>query len=534
MEQAASEHAKQKRFRLLYKLEAWLEGPMFILSIVWLWLFIEELLGGLSQAQERWVMIIWGAFILEFLIKLVLAPRKLDYVKRNWLTLIALFVPAFRAFRLLRAIRVLQLNRVATTTTFVRGLTSSKRLFNELREAQGEKPAPEIHIGVLLAHRPSLDPREIQPFLEQLVLDAKPEMESATEIPWTFHIVEPFSLSSDNTREPSDFLDAATMRMAEGPYDMIIVVTDVAVLSRRNRVEAGLASPVSHVVVVSTHRLTSSPRGKPVRSLSAAAVRTNAATLLLHLLGHLSGLDHKKRDKSKVMAPFAFRENRKEIPGFTKAERTVLRKSIDQLPERELRGGTGLEGLIFHFLMALRHPKAVLSPLLRNWAILLPLSLPGLATAAVAPSLLLIFTAEIWDVGLNLNNQTTLFFAVASILGASFYLIKIQSLFMPRKEKRIITEHLAIANVVIFLSILLACFGLFLMVGALMMVIELWVFPEDLISTWPTLDKPEVLLSDKVRLAAFISTVGVTTGALAGGLEKKTVIQHLALFLDTP
>lgn len=51
---------------------------------------------------------------------------------------------------------------------------------------------------------------------------------------------------------------------------------------------------------------------------------------------------------------------------------------------------------------------------------------------------------------------------------------------------------------------------------------------------WPTLDQPAIELSDKLRLAAFISTVGVTTGALAGGLESRAVIRHLALFEDTP
>lgn len=534
MAQRTVELFKEKRFRLLYKLEAWLEGPMFVLSVVWLWFFVVELTKGLSQLQERWVLIIWGAFILEFLIKFVLAPRKLQYVRQNWLTLLALLIPAFRAFRLLRAIRVLQLSRVAGTSTFIRGLTSSRRFLHELREAQGNKPAPEMHVGVFLAYSPAAKREEMDLFRQQLQQDVREEMESATGIPWKFHEVESSALDSDKTREPSDFLDTATMRMAEGPYDLVVVITDVALISRKNRTEAGLASPVSHVVVLSTRRLTFTSRGEPVRGLGTEAVRVNAAVLLLHLLGHIIGLKHQRRAKSKLMAPFVFRETIKGIPQFNDAERAMLRKKVEQLPERELHGGTGLEGFIFHILMAVRHPKVVLGPLLRNWALFLPLSLPGLATAAVAPSLVLIFTAETWDVGLNMTNGTTTIFALISIMGAAFYLIRIQSLFLPRKDKNILTEHLAIANCVIFLSILLACIGLFLMVGALMMIIEVYVFPEDLISTWPTLEKPEVLFHDKVRLAAFVSTIGVATGALAGGLEKKTVIQHLALFLDRP
>ena len=106
-------------------------------------------------------------------------------------------------------------------------------------------------------------------------------------------------------------------------------------------------------------------------------------------------------------------------------------------------------------------------------------------------------------------------------------------MFLHRKEKRILTENLAVANSVIYVSIFLSCIGLFLIIGALMMVIELYVFPPDLMQTWPTLNKPEITLVDKMRLAVFISTVGVTTGALAGGLESRTLIRHLALFRGT-
>jgi hypothetical protein len=184
--------------------------------------------------------------------------------------------------------------------------------------------------------------------------------------------------------------------------------------------------------------------------------------------------------------------------------------------------------------MAARHPMSVALPLARNRAPLLALSLPSLATAAVAPSLLLVFSAEIWDAGLGMSNTTAAAYATASILAASLYLVQVQSLFFPRKEKRVLTEHIAVANVVIFISILLLLVGLFFLVVTLVLIMGLYVFPEDLMSTWPTLNQGSVELIDLLRLAAFIATVGVTTGALAGGLESRTVIQHLALFEDKP
>ncbi|MDX5347494.1 MAG: hypothetical protein LPK19_09625, partial [Hymenobacteraceae bacterium] len=268
-------------------------------------------------------------------------------------------------------------------------------------------------------------------------------------------------------------------------------------------------------------------------ALSSEVVRWNAAALQLHLLGHISGLKHKLPEDSPLMSPFVFEEDRRGVPQFTAEEQKKLHNRSKNMPERELHGGNVMETLIFQVVMAFRHPLDVIQPLIRNWAPFLPLSLPGLATAAVAPSFLLVFTAEIWDVGINMQNQIVVLYAAVSILAAAIYLVQVQSLLLPRKEKRILTEHLAVANIVIFLSMLLACIGLFVLVGGLMFIIEIYIFPEGLMKTWPTLlNQPEIDWKAKLRLAAFISTVGVTTGALAGGLESRTVIQHLALFRE--
>ncbi|MFW5905426.1 MAG: hypothetical protein ACOCUO_01100 [archaeon] len=41
-------------------------------------------------------------------------------------------------------------------------------------------------------------------------------------------------------------------------------------------------------------------------------------------------------------------------------------------------------------------------------------------------------------------------------------------------------------------------------------------------------------LVDLVRVGAFISTLGVLSGALAGGIENRMAPRHLALFRDRP
>jgi hypothetical protein len=390
---------------------------------------------------------------------------------------------------------------------------------------------PVINVGILIASSPAIVLEQMCEFALRMVRDARNEIQDATGATWAFHLEEPFRISGDDPCRPSDFLDEASLRMAEGPFDIVVVVTDVGLISRRRRLVAGLASPVSRIAVLSSRKLLVTPRGQQVRTLDSSSVRWNSATLLLHLLGHILGLAHTYEGKD-AMAPFAFHEDRRCPARFGAGSRRQLAQRAGQIPDREYRQGGTLGVLAFHIASAVRHPSLVLRPLLHNRAPLLPLSLPRLATAAIVPTFILVFTAEIWDVGLHLRTDVVWASTLVTILAATWYLTNVQNLFYPHEEKRVLPEYLAIVNVTIFLTMLLATIGLFLMVGLLMLIIETYVFPADLMQTWPPLEVPKIELADKFRLAMFISTIAVLTGALGGGLESRAVIRHLALFLD--
>lgn len=505
---------------------------MFLLAILWLYLFFYELISGLNETQQDLIFVIWILFVFEYLIKLILAPRRWQFIKENWITEIALVIPAFRMFRIFYAIRILQSVRVINSANIIRALTSSKRFLSALKQAQGPRPETEMHLGIIIAAGNHQKLEGLTAYAEQLMADTKKELEKSSGIKWNLDLTEPALLEDDNGRRPSDFLDMASLSIAEGPYDLVTVITDVPLMSRSNQLEPGLVSTVTRIMVISTRKLTTTGRNLPPLELTNPKVRFNSALLFLHLTGHILGLKHSGRG-SRIMAANNFQQPLEKTPSFTPEESEKIRAKVDKAPDRELKNGNYLETFIFHLLMAFRHPRDFFRPLLKSWAVFLPLSLPGLATAAVAPGLLLVFTAEIWDVGFGMTNATSRIFAVISILCASFYLVRVQSLFLPRKEKRLVTEHLAVANSVIYTSILLACIGLFLMMVALMLIIEIYIFPEGLMQTWPTLETGTIDLIDKIRLAVFISTICVTTGALAGGLESRTVIHHLALFRKT-
>ena len=391
----------------------------------------------------------------------------------------------------------------------------------------------QADVGILVATSPGTDPDRLRSFATRTAEDAVDELASSTDVTWRFFHEEPAALPDHDPRRPSEFLDRATHRMVEGPYDIVVVVTDVLLLSNRERFVPGLSSPLSRVAVVSTANLRSAPREEPKRPLDHEAVRWNAATLLTHLLGHVLGARHRDADGG-VMEPFDFDPSRTELPPFDVDVEPTLRRMASELPAAEARPRGSLGRLVFHVKSAVRNPGAIVQALVNSRAPLLPLSLPKLSTAAVAPTLVIVFSAESWDVGFHMGNVTAALFAAVSVLTAAVYLMFSQNLPFPRKRHEIVTEHTAMVNVTVFLVLVLAMLGLFTLIWGIMLIIEVVVFPPNLMSNWPSLEEPAVSPVDLVRTGAFISTIGVLSGALAGGLEDRTIVSHLTLFLDRP
>jgi voltage-gated potassium channel len=90
---------ERERWEVLTQLEDWLERPMLVLSFIWLSLVIVELVWTTSGVFELLGTIIWIIFIIEFLLRFALAPRKIKFLRRNPITIIALIAPAFRFLR---------------------------------------------------------------------------------------------------------------------------------------------------------------------------------------------------------------------------------------------------------------------------------------------------------------------------------------------------------------------------------------------------------------------------------------------------
>lgn len=130
---------ENERWSLLGEIEDWLEVPLLVLSGVWLVLLVVELLWGLSRFLEGVGLVIWGIFVLEFGVRLLVAPAKGSFMRSNWLTALSLLTPALRLLRVFRLAGALRMARLARGTRLMKLVGGANRAIRTLRRVMGRR-----------------------------------------------------------------------------------------------------------------------------------------------------------------------------------------------------------------------------------------------------------------------------------------------------------------------------------------------------------------------------------------------------------
>ena len=95
-----------QREALLLRIERITEAPLLILSFVMIPLLIGPFLWELSPQEENLFLtldsFIWALFAVDLIVKTVISPRRLAYLRRHWLEVLVVVVPFFRPLRIIR------------------------------------------------------------------------------------------------------------------------------------------------------------------------------------------------------------------------------------------------------------------------------------------------------------------------------------------------------------------------------------------------------------------------------------------------
>lgn len=139
---------QSERRELAERLAELVDGPLTALAFVMLALLIAEYTNWLPPTWATWSeriqLVIWGIFAAEFIVRLSIAPAKLDYIRRHWLSAISVMLPAFRSVRVLRAARIFRSVRL------LRLVTTVNRSLREASTSLGGRTFPYFLIATLI------------------------------------------------------------------------------------------------------------------------------------------------------------------------------------------------------------------------------------------------------------------------------------------------------------------------------------------------------------------------------------------------
>jgi len=218
---------------------------------------------------------------------------------------------------------------------------------------------------------------------------------------------------------------------------------------------------------------------------------------------------------------------------FSSGALTGLRETLERvgdvrLEERETyQSRRGLR-FVFNVLWSERREVFHGVQKMRPWRF--PFQLSRLTMAALSAQLLLINTAEAWDLGMSQPVFQIVWMSIAALFGMTLFVIKRQRLLVSR-DPRGVSEQRVIAVASIVLSMGVGMLTTYLMLFSGTLILAWGLFSEALVTRWASSLQGPPGVASYLVFAGFVATLGLIIGAMGASFEEEAYIRHVA-FVD--
>ena len=323
---------------------------------------------------------------------------------------------------------------------------------------------------------------------------------------------------------PLDFLEIGFAEKLERDLPFLLIVTEVDLASSSLAYTIALPSPLTNIAVISTRRLDPGFWGDETDPERTAK---RLARLMLHSFGHLVSLHH-ERDTANVMYPLEGVEDLDRMGRLTPPQlEQIVRVLPHEANERSAREGKA--GFVCRTL--LRNAGAIARAVMRANPLRLLTRMPTMLAAALSVIIVLLFSAETWDVAHAVTIPQIVLFSVVSLGAAVFVLYRAFAFDALLSRDRRITESSVVTIAATFLSLFMTLLVMFALFGGLMYLAILTVFPEKLMESWPGAGEATTAL-DHLKLSLFLAAMGVLAGSLGGRSDSRDLVRGVLFVLE--
>lgn len=388
----------------------------------------------------------------------------------------------------------------------------------------GTEETPLIEVGWLVAGR--LDDVDLKATDQARERMLKEMRRSFPRFEWQMPMVRREDVALPAREEPVHLLDYGVSERDAKSWDFAFVITGADLVSHFRHYALAASSRSLDVTVISTSRIDPYGSGVPEEERRERLAR-RIYVLALHLFGHLNGLGHADSPED-LMHDLGCVPDLDRMRTYSPDEVQALEAALRQVADVRIEErGDGLGPVLFYLHAARVGWRGIVNAVRHAQPWTLPFRLSRLTTGACSALLILLMTAEAWDLGMSQDPRVIAALSLLALVTTTAYIVKRQRLLV-RRGVGGLREQTAISNISVTLSILLGLLttyaGLFLVVLAL----SLALYPEELVTDWAASREGEVALRHYLVLAGFIASLGIVIGSLGASFEEQQYFRHIA------
>lgn len=351
---------------------------------------------------------------------------------------------------------------------------------------------------------------------------------------WSMPLVRRDEVEASGRVEPVLLIDHAIIERDVRQWDYALVITGADLKSYDKPFTLGTPSRAVSVAALSTLRIdpaaTSVALGEDQRHVRFTQ---RLYALALHLVGHLAGLPHSATEgEEDVMCDVQAVSDLDTRRGYAPEAVAALHTAFADVADLRLEeAGFDQQHPVVFYGRVLRqngYEIAAAVAAIRPWQF--PFRLSRLTTAAVSTMLVLVTTAEAWELGMSQSPAFVALLSLTALAGTTYYTLHRQALFIRRRSRRL-SEQRAISNLSVTLAVAFGMATTYALLFAGTFTLGSLLFNAALVEGWAASIEGAIGARHYLVLSGFVALLGITIGALGASFEEQGYVRHVA-FVD--
>ncbi|MCA9154766.1 MAG: hypothetical protein KDA38_08260 [Planctomycetales bacterium] len=387
---------------------------------------------------------------------------------------------------------------------------------------------PLIEVGWIVAGRMDAVDREAIELARREVLELL--QHHLPFFDWRMPAEEQEELGAGLRVESTELLERGVAERSARRWDFVLVLTAAELISHYQQHSVSAISRSLQGTVISTTRI--DPAAK--RSVTDRQERLERMTqrivaLVLHALGHWAGLDHAEDDSESYMRQIGSIEELDHLHEFTDVEWSLLERALHEIGDRRLEEEHGFRvnrPLTFYVQAAWINRGDLFRAIWEAQPWQFPFRLSRLTTASVSTVLVLMMTAEAWDLGIQQPVWRVALLSIAAILGTTGYILVRQRLLV-RFAPMYLSEQIVMTNVATLCIVLVGMLTTYFGLVGLAMLLSCLLFPTSLVNGWAASYENDVSRLAYLHFSSFAASLAILIGALGASFEQQYYFRHV-------